>query len=125
MNIDIDKLTEQELRDLHHRIVERLRLIQQMRAHGAMMRFSIGDRVSFNADGRRVAGVLVRYNRKTVTVIGDDGARWNVSPGFLTKADPAPSGGVQSNGRAARPASVVVQAAGLLGPGQGHGQRRG
>jgi hypothetical protein len=30
--------------------------------------------------------MLARYNRKTVTVISDDGRQWNVSPGFLTKA---------------------------------------
>jgi hypothetical protein len=27
--------------------------------------------------------VLTRYNRKSVTVITDDGGRWNVSPRFL------------------------------------------
>lgn len=88
MPIDIDLLTEDELRDLHHRVTERLRVIQQLRAHGVMMEFSIGDRVAFNADGRRVAGVLSRYNRKTVTVIADGGHRWNVSPGLLARAEP-------------------------------------
>jgi hypothetical protein len=90
MPIDIDQFTEDELRDLHHRVTERLRLIHQMRAHGAMMNFSIGDRVAFKADGRRVIGVLARYNRKTVTVIADGGHRWNVSPGFLEKVDSPP-----------------------------------
>jgi hypothetical protein len=33
MKIDIDTLTEAELVDLNNRIVERLRLLQQMRAH--------------------------------------------------------------------------------------------
>lgn len=88
MAIDIDQLTEDELRDLHYRVTERLRLIHQVRAHGAMLNFSIGDRVAFNADGRRVVGVLTRYNRKTVTVIADGGHRWNVSPGLLEKHDP-------------------------------------
>ncbi len=85
MPIDIDQLTEHELRDLHHRVTERLRLIHQVRAHGVMLNFSIGDRVAFNADGRRVAGVLSKYNRKTVTVIADGGHRWNVSPGLLER----------------------------------------
>lgn len=90
MPIDIDQFTENELRDLHHRVTERLRLIHQMRAHGVMMNFSIGDRVAFTADGRRIAGVLARYNRKTVTVIADGGHRWNVSPGLLEKVETAP-----------------------------------
>ena len=87
MPIDIDQLTEAELRDLHHRITERLRMIQQLRAHGAMMNFAIGDRVTFMADGQRVDGVLTRYNKRTVTVIADGGGRWNVSPGLLQRAE--------------------------------------
>ena len=35
MKIDIDKLSEEELVDLNHRIVERLRFLNQMRAHSA------------------------------------------------------------------------------------------
>jgi hypothetical protein len=31
--IDIDKLTEAELTDLNHPVVQRLRFLQQMRAH--------------------------------------------------------------------------------------------
>ena len=74
MTIDIDKLTEPELVDLNRRIVERLRLLQQMRAHKQMLAFKIGDRVAFGADGRgTIEGMLTRYNRKSVTVITDDG----------------------------------------------------
>jgi hypothetical protein len=40
--IDIDRLSEAELVDLHHRIVERLRFLEQMRAHARMLDFSIG-----------------------------------------------------------------------------------
>jgi hypothetical protein len=29
--------------------------------------------------------MLTRYNKKTVTVIGDDGRQWNVSPGLLRR----------------------------------------
>jgi hypothetical protein len=86
MRIDIDKLTEAELIDLNHRVVERLRLLKQMRAHLEMMEFKIGDRVTFQSDhGGNVEGMLTRYNRRSVTVITDDGHRWNVSPGLLRK----------------------------------------
>ena len=89
MTLNIDELTEEELVDLNHRVVERLRFLAQMRAHGAMMKFSIGQRVSFDADGgRAVTGTLTKYNKKTVTIITDDGHRWNVSPGFLRPAEP-------------------------------------
>src|SRR5215218_5213058 len=87
MNVDIDQLTEPELVDLNHRVVERLRFLQQMRAHTQMLEFKIGDRVTFQADGRgSVEGMLTRYNRKSVTVITDDGHHWNVAPGLLSRA---------------------------------------
>jgi hypothetical protein len=86
MKIDIDKLTEPELVDLNHRIVARLRFLGQMRAHTEMLEFKIGDRVRFKPKGRNpVEGMLTRYNKKTVTVITDDGQQWNVSPTFLRK----------------------------------------
>jgi hypothetical protein len=87
MTIDIDKLNEEELVDLNHRIVERLRFLSQMRAHSQMLDFKIGDRVIFQPAGRPpVIGMLTRYNKKTVTVITDSGQHWNVAPGLLRKA---------------------------------------
>jgi hypothetical protein len=89
MTINIDRLTEAELIDLNHRVVERLRLLQHMRAHVDMLEFRIGERVTFQPDGRgSVQGMLVRYNRKSVTVVTDDGRRWNVSPSLLSKMAP-------------------------------------
>ncbi len=88
MKIDIDGLTEAELIDLNNRIVERLRLLQQMRVHARMLEFRIGDRVSFEPEGRpAVVGMLTRYNRKSVTVVTDAGQRWNVAPSLLRRVD--------------------------------------
>lgn len=47
MKINIDQCTEEELIDLNHRIVERLRFLNQMRAHAQMLEFKIGERVTF------------------------------------------------------------------------------
>jgi hypothetical protein len=86
MKVDIDKLTEAELIDLNHRIVARLRFLHQIRAHTEMLEFRIGDRVTFQPPGQgQVEGMLTRYNKKTVTVITDDGRQWNVSPQLLSK----------------------------------------
>ncbi len=54
MKIDINSLTEAELVALNHRIVERLRFLHQARAHARMLEFRIGDRVSFEPEGRGV-----------------------------------------------------------------------
>src|SRR5271166_7150823 len=65
MKIDIDRMTEAELIDLNHRIVARLRFLNQMRAHSEMLEFRIGDRVAFRPSGQgRVEGLLTRYNKK-------------------------------------------------------------
>jgi hypothetical protein len=90
--IDIDKLTEAELIDLNNRIVARLKFLQQMRAHASMLEFSIGERVSFQPEGHPVLfGVITKYNRKSVTIITENGQHWNVAPIFLHKASTAPA----------------------------------
>lgn len=86
MKIDIDELTEAELIELNHRIVERLKFLETYHTHKEMMEFSPGDQVSFEARGHgRKMGTLVKFNKKTVTVITDTGQKWNVSPHLLTK----------------------------------------
>jgi hypothetical protein len=89
MNLDIDHLPEAELIELHHRIVARLRFLEQMRAHGTMLAFKIGERVTFAPKGQPpLTGMVVKYNQKTVTVVTAEGQRWNVSPSLLSKAEP-------------------------------------
>jgi len=89
MPIDINALTEAELIDLNHRIVARLRVLRQLEAHVTMLEFRIGERVKFQPEGRApVTGMIVRYNKKTVSIVTDDGHRWNVSPQCLERAEP-------------------------------------
>jgi hypothetical protein len=60
MKIDLDRLTEPELMELHHKIVERLKFLESMRTHADMMEFTIGEKVSFSPPGRgEVMGILV------------------------------------------------------------------
>lgn len=82
--MDITKLSEQELVSLNHKIVERLRFMQKAHTHRSMLNFNVGQAVCFEADGgRRVTGIISKFNTKTVTVVTPDGHRWNVSPSFL------------------------------------------
>jgi len=85
-----DRLTESELIDLNYRIVARLRMFTELRAHASMLQFKLGERVSFDAeDGRRITGMLVRRacgsktamrpDRATVrtrTTVGSANTRW-------------------------------------------------
>jgi hypothetical protein len=89
-HVDIDSLSEEELIELNHKVVARLRFLHQMRSHSAMLDFRIGERVKFHPDGGAVVfGTLTRYNKKTVTVVTDAGENWNVAPGLLSKVDSA------------------------------------
>ena len=49
-----------------------------------MMAFNLGARVSFETQDGREFGTLVKYNRKTVTVLTEDGRQWRVSLGLLS-----------------------------------------
>jgi len=92
MKINIDHLTESELVHLNQKIVQRLGMIRQMRAHVQMLDFQIGERVWFQTErDETIRGMLVRYNKKSVTVVTEDGHRWTVSPGFLRKTAAAQS----------------------------------
>ena len=88
----------------------RLRMVQTLRSHQQMMKFSVGQRVRFEPPGHGVlAGMIIRYNRKTVTVITDDGGQWNVAPTLLMPADPPrPERAERADSQSATDAKVVT-----------------
>lgn len=80
----IKRLNEEDLVFLNRLIIERLKLISQARATTLMASFTKGDRVGFQApDGRMREGMVLRLNKKTISVATDDGHQWNVAPGLL------------------------------------------
>ncbi len=87
MPFDVENLNEDELLDLHHRVVDRLNFLEQVRNRDLMLEFSIGDRVVFTPTGRpQIFGKITKYNKKTVSVITDSGQKWNVGPNLLERA---------------------------------------
>jgi hypothetical protein len=83
MTIKIDQLDEDELLALNHRIVTRLRWLQQHKTLNSMVKFAVGQRVSFDPDDRLRTGIVVKLNSKTLVVMTDEGQRWKVSPQLL------------------------------------------
>ena len=78
------RLNQEDLLFLNHLIVERLELISQARGTSLSAGFNKGDRVGSQApDGRPLEGIVLRLNKKTVTVTTDDGHQWNVAPRLL------------------------------------------
>ena len=83
MHINIDNLTQDELLALNQRVLARLKLLEQHDTLNSMVKFEVGQRVSFNPDGRIRTGLLVKFNAKTVVVLTEEGQRWKVSPQLL------------------------------------------
>ena len=81
--IDLDQLSRSELVALNREIVAR---IKQMDAHAVakdMVQFRPGDQVSFEARDGTVLGRVMKLNRKTISILAEDGCQWNVSPHAL------------------------------------------
>lgn len=81
--INIDHLSEEELIHLNRRVVERLKVLEQMRALQSMVKLHVGQRVCFDPDGRMRTGSIVKFNHKTVVVRTDDQHQWKVAPHYL------------------------------------------
>lgn len=80
----LEMLTEEELVQLNHVIVQRLRLMQQIRAHGKMINLRVGQRVKFKSPNAEVVrGTISRMNRKSVTVVTEGNGQWLVAPELL------------------------------------------
>jgi hypothetical protein len=80
----IKRLDKDDLLFLNQLIVERLKLIAQMRSSEQMVRYTKGDRVTFvNSEGKKQTGTEMWLHKNTISVITDDGYKWNVSPGLL------------------------------------------
>ncbi|HPJ42334.1 MAG TPA: hypothetical protein P5120_18745 [Spirochaetota bacterium] len=81
----IKTLGESQLVYLNRLVVERLKLLSQERSTKQMMRFNIGEKVSFlTPDGIKKTGIISKINKKTASIDTPDGGYWNVSPGLLT-----------------------------------------
>ena len=91
------RLDKAQFVELNRRIVARLKYLQEARTHHQMLSFNVGDRVRFHPPGHDPkTGVIVKYNRKTVTVVTDDRHQWNVAPVFLSRVIEASSGEARS-----------------------------
>ncbi|WP_256667434.1 hypothetical protein [Pseudomonas sp. ANT_J28] len=85
LSINIDYLSVDELVTLNHHIIQRLKRLESLEAHKSVMQFHPGARGSFDSpSGERLSGTVMKFNRKTVTVVTDNGQRWNISPHLVS-----------------------------------------
>lgn len=84
MAIHLEHLSLEELIELNKRVVQRIRALHGRKTQKELEPFKVGDRVSFQSDGRLVEGLVVRVNRKTLSVRTGE-TSWTLPPGFVTK----------------------------------------
>ena len=87
MNSSLEKLIntlgEQELMALNKVIIERIKVLQKERMLLHAQQFKIGDLVSFEGQGKKRSGIVMKINSKYLSILTPQNIRWNVSPTFL------------------------------------------
>lgn len=86
MEFDVDRLSREELLELNHRIVERLKYLASREALELSKRYKVGDAVEFRGGKNMIRGIVMRINRKTMSIKTNEG-QWNVHPQFLKKVE--------------------------------------
>jgi len=76
----------EQLMELNKKVVRHIKLASAVANDQAMREFTTGERVCFTTPefGLQYA-TIEKFNRKTISVITDDGEGWNVSPQRLSK----------------------------------------
>lgn len=79
------ELNEEQLRELNHKVIERIKLIRRAKSAMSMAKFNFLDRVYFVHEGKKMIGTVARLNPRSVTVVLADEQEWRIAPEFLTK----------------------------------------
>jgi hypothetical protein len=83
---NIEEMCVHELIALQHKISERIKLLIQIDSQEKMLNFEYGDKVTFkNYEGKTIVGIIERFNKKSVTILDDQGLGWRVSPQLVQK----------------------------------------
>ncbi len=79
VNMNIDKLTRTELIELNNRIVSRLESLDEQEVQAKRQQFTLGSPAEF-VDGKGIAHacVVIKFNKKTISVSTPNGERWNI-----------------------------------------------
>jgi len=78
-------MSEDDLRLLNRMVVERLKLYRKVKDLKNLSKFNLMDKVVFQHEGKNIVGIVLKLNRRSVTVKTTDGHQWTVAPVFLTR----------------------------------------
>jgi len=77
----VRRMNEDDLILLNGLIVKSIKSMRSEKRALSMSRFEVGDAVFFiDKQGERVDATVMRRNKKTLSLMTDDGGRWNVAP---------------------------------------------
>ncbi len=80
----IENLNKGDLVDLNRLIVDRIRILDQIKTSENMSGFYRGAWVIFRkTDGSKVFGRIEKLNKKTISMLTNEGHRYNVPPELL------------------------------------------
>lgn len=85
LNDLLNSMSERDLRALNRRVVEKIKLHQNVKNLQSMSKFSVFDEVSFMHNGKKQQGTILRLNQKSITLVTDDDVEWRIHPSLLTK----------------------------------------
>ncbi|HRY33842.1 MAG TPA: hypothetical protein P5531_12820 [Bacteroidales bacterium] len=84
----LNKMNRQELLSVNKMLIQRIRILDEIRLLSEKAGFQVGCRVSWtDGEGMLRRGTVARINQKTISVIEDgitDG-RWKISASLLTR----------------------------------------
>lgn len=81
--IKLDQLSYEQLIELNHAVVARLKYLNALKTLDTLTNLHIGQRVCFDHHAGILAGRIIKINQKTVIVHTDDHRSWKVSPTLL------------------------------------------
>lgn len=85
-DIDLDGLNIDELVELNNMVVRRIEDLEQFETQKIMMQFLRGERILVpKKNGGTFSAVVQKHNRKTITVVADNGRKYNIPPQILLK----------------------------------------
>jgi len=84
MDIEIEKLSLKELIELHDKIARQIWELQRTKLSEKLGEFQIGDKVSFQNEGKTITGIVIRVNRKSLSVRTQENC-WYTNPWGVTK----------------------------------------
>jgi len=80
--INLENMSKNELMELNHEVVERIRMLQSLENSKKTAQFKVGDAVKFESRKKKtwVYGKIKKINRKTIDIKTDDfSSVWRVS----------------------------------------------